>query len=106
MARNNKPAPKKPTIKIPPRQQNATVAAIHESDEPLEFPESPAPSPNNGKRVGRLPEADWSLLDYDGSDRVEVIPKTSSKLLLADLISFTSKFLKDFSSETSLCEIA
>ena len=55
MARKNKPAPKKPTIKILPRQQNATVAAIHESNEPLEFPESPAPpwaSPNNDKKVG------------------------------------------------------
>jgi hypothetical protein len=91
MARNNKPAPKKPTIKIPPRQQNATVAAIHKSDEPLEFPESPVPSPNNGKKVGHILEADWSSLDYDGSDRVEVIPKTSSKLLSAGLISFTSK---------------
>ena len=49
----------------------ATVAAIHESDEPLEFPESPAPSPNNDKKVGHLLEADWSLLDYDGSDRVD-----------------------------------
>jgi hypothetical protein len=90
MARNNKPAPKKPTIKIPPRQQNATVAVIHESDEPLEFPESPAPSPNNSKKLGRLLKADWSLFDYDGFDRVEVIPKTSSKLLSADLISFTT----------------
>ena len=62
MARKKKPAPKKPTIKIPPRQQNATVAAIHESDEPLEFPESPTPSPNNGEKVGRLLEADCSLV--------------------------------------------
>jgi hypothetical protein len=54
MARRNKPAPKKPTIIIPPRQQNTTVAAIHESDEPLEFPESP-PSTDNGKRVDDQP---------------------------------------------------
>jgi hypothetical protein len=55
MARRNKPALNKPTIKIPPRQQNTTLAAIHESDEPLEFPESPAPSADNGKRVDDQP---------------------------------------------------
>jgi hypothetical protein len=42
--------------------------AIHESDEPLAFPESLAPSPNNSKKVEHLLEADWSPIDYGGPD--------------------------------------
>jgi hypothetical protein len=37
------------------------VAAINESDEPLEFPESPAPSANNGKKVDDQPNLKLAL---------------------------------------------
>ena len=111
MARKKKPTPKKPIIKIPPRQQNPTVAAIHESDEPLEFPESPTPSPNNGEKVGRLLEADCSPLNYDGSDRVDQPNLKLEEVQKSDndgSILFTGGISSGhtFFLWTNLCEIA
>src|SRR6267154_3250688 len=74
MARRKKATSKKPTIKIPARPLKPAVMAIDESNEPLEFPESPASYIDDSKRVGHLSEADWSaetLAEED--DEVEVV---------------------------------
>jgi hypothetical protein len=59
-------------------------------------------------RVGTVVQVLAGFIDDNKSRAIidEVIPKTSSKLLSADLISFTSKLPKDFPGEISLCEIA
>src|SRR6267154_5652111 len=74
MARRKKPTSKKPTIKIPARPLKPAVTATDESNEPLEFPESPASYIDDSKKVGHLSEADWSaetLAEED--DEVEVV---------------------------------
>ncbi|KAG1754915.1 uncharacterized protein EDB91DRAFT_1242136 [Suillus paluster] len=73
MAQRKKPA-KKSTIKSPARlSKTAVTVPIDESEEPLEFPESPASSNYDSKRVGHLSEAHWSaknLVELD--DKVEL----------------------------------
>src|SRR6267154_3249805 len=62
MARRKKATSKKPTVKIPARPLKPAVTAIDESidesNESLEFPESPASYIDDSKRVGHLSEAD------------------------------------------------
>ena len=53
---------RKPTIKIPPQKppkKQPEVAFTYDSDQQLEFPESPAPPIDNNKRLGHLSRADW-----------------------------------------------
>lgn len=83
MARKKGSTTKKPTIKIPPQnllKKQPEVAVSNDSDQQLEFPESPAPPIDNNKRLGHLSRADWPagkvrnddcLLDEDDEPQVD-----------------------------------
>jgi hypothetical protein len=76
-------ATRKSTIKIPPQKppkKQPEVAFTYDSDQQLEFPESPAPPIDNNKRLGHLSRADWPggkagnedcLLDEDVEPQVD-----------------------------------
>ncbi|KAG1852585.1 hypothetical protein C8R48DRAFT_676094 [Suillus tomentosus] len=71
MAKGKKLALKKPIIRIPARPLNriAKPVSIDDStDESFEFPDSPAPSVHNGKRVENLSEANWSTENLNKED--------------------------------------
>jgi hypothetical protein len=74
---------RKPTIKTlpqkPPKKQ-PEVAFTYDSDQQLEFPESPVPPIDNNKTLGHLSRADWPagqarnddcLLDEDDEPQVD-----------------------------------
>jgi hypothetical protein len=74
---------RKPTINIPPQKppkKQPEVAFTYDSDQQLEFPESPAPPIDNNKILGHLFRADWPagkagnedcLLDEDDQPPVD-----------------------------------
>ncbi|KAG1765870.1 hypothetical protein EV702DRAFT_1204397 [Suillus placidus] len=73
MAKRKKTNSKKPTIKIPARPELKTALADVKvpSDEPLVFPDSPAPYINDAQRTGHLSKADWSTKNPVEVDELE-----------------------------------